>query len=398
MSNKDEFELDVEDTEEESFDDVSLDEEIETPLETTPKQKKSGGGLIVTVLLLAVLGGGSFAAVKFLGVQLPFDVPGLTQTAQVPVSPQPTAEDARDTMTTSADLPMGDLPPQPAVPADSITADAGNLPFGIPDAAPSEDAPTVNAPWGMEETPAAAAEAFKKMPVETFDDGAQADTQADSGNIIDPFAMMGAQDVTDAVNAPEATTSAPVQNDIVDPFAAAPVTAAATAAPTTAPTEDTGAKAHAEALEKKLAVTEKSLADAEKALKQANDELAKKSAALAQAQADLKTAQADAKAAAKTAATAKSTPAVATKQTGTAAAPTAEKKPVAAQPAAPARKVDWVLRSAKPGMAWVSEKGSSEMRTVSVGDTLAGIGKVTAIATDAQGRWFVNGTRGSINQ
>jgi len=394
MSNKDEFELDVEDGAEESFDDVNLDEEIESPQEAAPKKKKSGGGLVVTVLLLAVLGGGSFAAVKFLGVQLPFDVPGLTQTAQAP--PQPAADTARNTMTTSADLPMGDLPPQPGVPADDITADAGNLPFGIPDPALPDDGASVNAPWGMEETPAEVAESFRQLPTETFDDGAPA--QADSGNIIDPFAMMGAQDVTDAVNAPEATTTAPVQNDIVDPFAAAPVAAAATAAPTPAPTEDAAAKAHAEALEKKLAVTEKSLADAEKALKQANDELAKKSAALAQAQADLKTAQADAKAAAKTAATAKSTPAVATKQTGTAAAPTAEKKPVAAQPAAPARKVDWVLRSAKPGMAWVSEKGSNEMRTVSVGDTLAGIGKVTAIATDAQGRWFVNGTRGSINQ
>lgn len=58
----------------------------------------------------------------------------------------------------------------------------------------------------------------------------------------------------------------------------------------------------------------------------------------------------------------------------------------------------WVLRSAKPGMAWVSEKGSNELKTISVGDALAGIGRVTAIVKDSSGRWLVNGTKGRIEQ
>jgi len=39
----------------------------------------------------------------------------------------------------------------------------------------------------------------------------------------------------------------------------------------------------------------------------------------------------------------------------------------------------WVLKAAKPGMAWVARKGSNEIRAVSVGDHLADIGKVTAV-------------------
>jgi hypothetical protein len=59
---------------------------------------------------------------------------------------------------------------------------------------------------------------------------------------------------------------------------------------------------------------------------------------------------------------------------------------------------NWVLKSARPGSAWVSMPGSSEIRTVSVGDALPGVGKVTAIDKDANGRWMVTGTRGTINQ
>jgi len=387
MTNNDEFELEVEDTSEGEFEEVGLDEGFEETVEAAPKKKKSGGGLMIFIVLLAVLGGGSFAAVKFLGIQLPFDVPGLTQTAQAP----PT-ESVPD-MTASADLPMNELPPQPAAFPDSV-ADAGGLPLGLSPDATQEDSASISAPWGMEdETPAAVAGNMKQPPVETFGESAP-DVQADSGNIVDPFAF-GAQDVTAEVNA---APQAPAESEMVDPFAsmtmqtpapeAAPVVPTPSPAPvaaTAAPVEDAAAKAQVAALEKKLAETQKSLEASEKALKKANDDLARKSEDLAKAQADLKSAQAAAKTATKSAPVADSKPA--------ASAPKAVAKPVA-----PVRKIEWVLRSAKPGMAWVSEKGSSEMRTVAVGDTLAGIGKVTAITTDAQGRWIVNGTRGSINQ
>src|SRR5262249_11799620 len=55
---------------------------------------------------------------------------------------------------------------------------------------------------------------------------------------------------------------------------------------------------------------------------------------------------------------------------------------------------NWVLKSAKPGTAWVSEPGSAEIRAVSVGETLNGLGKITSISQDSGGRWVVSGTKG----
>lgn len=58
----------------------------------------------------------------------------------------------------------------------------------------------------------------------------------------------------------------------------------------------------------------------------------------------------------------------------------------------------WVLKSAKPGTAWVATKGSSELKTVSVGDVLSGVGKITSIDRDSSGRWVVSGTKGFVRQ
>ena len=65
---------------------------------------------------------------------------------------------------------------------------------------------------------------------------------------------------------------------------------------------------------------------------------------------------------------------------------------------APSATPDWILKSAKPGMAWVGKRDSRELNTVSVGDTLPGIGIITAIIKDSAGRWVVSGTNGTISQ
>lgn len=419
MSNKDEFDVDLDENADEGFDEVSLDEET-AAAEEKPAKKKSGGGLVSVIAILAVLGGGTFAAVKFLGVQLPFNIPGLTPTEQVA---QQTAAPVPSEMTASADLPQDSLPPQPAVPAtdefgaDSAglgeTANAGAAPA---DASPASVLPDlgltadtsqeagITPPWGGADTPAADAAADAAPVVQ----GHAADN-----NIVDPFAV-GTQDVTAAVNdaaaAADAAAAPAATAEVVDPFAAAGTAAdaAATAATDAASTAATPVPAAADPaqaartaeLEKKVAELEKSLADADKALKKANDDLAASQKELTAKTDALAKAGADAKTAAKTeakSATKAETKAETAVKTDTSAQ--TESKPAAKKAAAPAaaRKA-WVLRSAKPGVAWVSEKGSNEMRTVSVGDTLSGIGKVTAITTDAQGRWVVNGTRGSINQ
>lgn len=61
-------------------------------------------------------------------------------------------------------------------------------------------------------------------------------------------------------------------------------------------------------------------------------------------------------------------------------------------------KSSWVLKSAKPGIAWVSKKGESELRSLSIGETLPGIGRILSIAPNSNGRWTVVGTAGKIVQ
>lgn len=81
----------------------------------------------------------------------------------------------------------------------------------------------------------------------------------------------------------------------------------------------------------------------------------------------------------------------------------AKKKTTAQRSNAPvwhdtAAKAPWVLKSAKPGMAWVSKRGEAELRSLSVGENLPGIGRILSIAPNNAGRWTVLGTTGKIVQ
>ena len=58
--------------------------------------------------------------------------------------------------------------------------------------------------------------------------------------------------------------------------------------------------------------------------------------------------------------------------------------------------VHWVLRAASPDEAWVAKDiYTSDLQPVEVGDSLAGIGKVTAIREE-NGAWMIEGTQGEI--
>ena len=66
--------------------------------------------------------------------------------------------------------------------------------------------------------------------------------------------------------------------------------------------------------------------------------------------------------------------------------------------AKPVLKSNWELRGAQPGQAMVSTKGGKgDIRTVFVGDTLAGVGRITAITRTPSG-WVVRGTNGTLHQ
>lgn len=55
------------------------------------------------------------------------------------------------------------------------------------------------------------------------------------------------------------------------------------------------------------------------------------------------------------------------------------------------------IRAAQPGQAWVARPGDNDLQGVSIGDSLPGIGRVTAI-TRVGGRWVVEGTHGRLSQ
>jgi hypothetical protein len=66
---------------------------------------------------------------------------------------------------------------------------------------------------------------------------------------------------------------------------------------------------------------------------------------------------------------------------------------VAAKESAPS---SWILRAAVPGQAWVaSDATSHDLKQVQVGDTLTGIGRITAIQQQGD-QWIVKGSKGSI--
>jgi intracellular multiplication protein IcmG len=69
------------------------------------------------------------------------------------------------------------------------------------------------------------------------------------------------------------------------------------------------------------------------------------------------------------------------------------KKPVeiAAKPSS-----KWVLRAASIGQAWIAPSADShELKQVQIGDTLPGVGRVTAIEQRGES-WLVQGTKGEI--
>lgn len=61
--------------------------------------------------------------------------------------------------------------------------------------------------------------------------------------------------------------------------------------------------------------------------------------------------------------------------------------------------VQWELRSAQEGRAFISKQGENEMTNVSVGDNVQGIGRIEAITMDSTtGMWVVQGTTSKIVQ
>ncbi|MCF8496604.1 MAG: hypothetical protein K9G62_08065 [Alphaproteobacteria bacterium] len=61
------------------------------------------------------------------------------------------------------------------------------------------------------------------------------------------------------------------------------------------------------------------------------------------------------------------------------------------------KKSGWILRSAQPGQAVLGKKGTEDLQTVSVGQTVSGLGRIKSISVE-NGKWWVRGTQGSVSQ
>lgn len=68
-----------------------------------------------------------------------------------------------------------------------------------------------------------------------------------------------------------------------------------------------------------------------------------------------------------------------------------------AKPAKPAVMPNWVLKSAKPGIAVLYDKRTGDVKTVGVGDRVAGLGRIRSVSK-VDGRWVVEGTGGKVRQ
>ena len=65
-------------------------------------------------------------------------------------------------------------------------------------------------------------------------------------------------------------------------------------------------------------------------------------------------------------------------------------------PPPPERSGGWVLRSAQPGAAWISEGMSSRLRRIVPGDKVPGLGTIISVHQFA-GHWVIEGTQGSVH-
>ncbi len=393
MTNSDNFETDTDTEQLDEFDTPDVAEDGTAPAPV----KKSGGGAGKIIALLLVLGiGGAAGAAKMGFVHLPVNIPGITPAAK---PPQPQA--AATTAPTGTEMPAA----TPAVPGMTPVTGAEAQP---PAAAPAWNSPVVATPEAVPAADAAKAGESKVNPTALMPEAIGAAPSGAPGIAApDALASQPAGISNPTIAAPEATpvdplsitpapaaTAAPTTPVSADPLAAtAPAPDALPTATATPPVTPAVVAAPDAETAAKLSAAEVKNADLEKQLANAKAELAKKEADLAAAKAKHPKAAPD-DMAVSTPATAEQTSAVRTTTrsirhtrhtTGTGAA----------YKSAGSR---WVLKSAKPGMAWVAMPGSSEIKAVAVGDNLPGVGRVTAVGKDSAGRWVVSGTRGSVNQ
>ncbi len=420
----------------EEFSDEAWDENFEEASDDTPEDnkyeespKKKGGLFNIILIAAAVLGGGAFIYLKVLApsggtvpqptpiAEAPAEMPVETQQAAIPAEPPSMPSPLMPDPAASA--PVTPPAPEPAVASDGLlpTLAPEPVPLAVPEVAPEPV---------LAEAPAA-----EIVPV----------TPPEAAPVAPPVVSAPQQPVEVAtappMPAPIATTDAAGSPDggFKSGLPSAKDIMLAPTAPTTESTAQAGgiSAEAAKGIEQKLSVLlarldtfEGRIANLESGLHQVSSKtstLESKPAATVDLEGVNKTLQtlerkiSDLEKTASSAPAPTSAPDVATidKPTFVPAAPevnapvpkavstidtpkveSAPKPVVKTEPAATsARSVAWVLRSAQPGAAMVVPKAGGDMRTVRVGDTLSGLGRIIAIEQRGS-RWVVQGTQGTL--
>lgn len=390
-----------------------------------PAQKKKSS--LITYLLIGavVLGAGGFGYVKFFGGS----TPGVVTQAENGGQPLPPAD--RSSLNALRDQPgaqymptQTDAPPPPAsgpkpqggfmnAPADELDAPAGmagaddpaSLPIpgsdlaapvpapGLPDGGPSLTAVETPDVPPTEMLPIADKPALPTDPGVALLPGIKPTSDFPSVDLIKKAAPTAVEPpVTPETIAATPPTTTPVGVGapvIPETVPEIPAMMAPTPVPTpeiVAPAPDTAATAE---MQKKLTDAESRIAALEKELKDA------KASAAAAAKANarpfetapaVEPARIERPSRPQPAKTVRATPSRNVAKANEAAAP----KPIL--------KSNWELRSAQPGQAMVSTKnGKGDIRTVFVGDTLPGVGRIVAITQTPSG-WVVRGTTATLHQ
>lgn len=373
------------------------------PQQQIPVKKKRGGGVLLFLLILLGGAGGGFYFLTTPGGApyrdyLPEAVRGFLPAAESPkpkTASAPAEQQVADVLdgdVKTGEAPASDAidplgfqaPPMPSLSADKDTATAddsiGNV-EGFTSFGGTEDAGD-DAAWGSN-TPSE-----DDVTVLSFDsvaDSEVSDTETIAADEIPaPLAMNVAGDKTEIADSQTGHVTGSTEKQPEGDLSS--FSAAANQAPAVKTEQLID-------LEDRMSVLEKAVSGLEKTVVTKKD--------LSALQGDVSSLQADIRALRgelKKAASAPRNVAPASKEpSSSSVASTATAKPAATAKPTPPR--EWVMVSAQPGTAWISEKGSTGKREVSVGDTVPGLGRITSIApNDNTGRWVVKGTRGTLHQ
>lgn len=355
--------------------------------EETDKPKKKSSLLTYVIIGVMVLAAGAFGLSKLGGDPQP----GLEGAE----APQPDAAEDGSLAALRDEANMANANPQPA--PETPDEPESSAPQGFMNETP-EPPPVAEAPPGLQAVPDSAppSEALPgaELPVPGKEEPA-APVLALPKPVSD-FPSVEQIKKADTADKPAEKT------DAAEP---APTAEATPPAPLTTPETPSESSEAAEPgaekdLQDKLAASEKKTASLEKELAQAKEELTEQAAKGESTIKDLRAQIASLEKQVDGSSDALPTPAVVRPKPSPAAKqPKSSSVKTSARSAAPvtAAVSGWELRGAQPGQAMLARKGGGDLRTVGVGDTLAGLGKVLSIEQSPQG-WVVTGTQGRVSQ